>query len=103
MSVIHITNENFENEVVKSQKPVLLDFFATWCGPCQMIAPTVEEIANEHPEYKICKIDVDEVPMLAQKFGVVSIPTLFVLKYGNITEKAVGLRSKDQLLKMLEK
>ena len=102
MEVIKITSENFENEVLKSQKPVLLDFFATWCGPCKMVAPIVEEIASEHPEYTIGKIDVDDEGEIAASFGIVSIPTLVVIKKGAITDRAVGYREKDEILKMLQ-
>lgn len=102
MSVIHLNKEDFENVVLKSDKPVLVDFFATWCGPCQMVAPTVEEIANEYDEYTVVKIDVDEAPELASSFGIVSIPTLIVMKDGKVADKAVGVRTKEQILSMLE-
>ena len=100
MSLIHVTKDNFA-EVKASDKPVLLDFFATWCGPCRMIAPFVEEIAEENEHITVGKIDVDEDPALAVKFGVASIPTLIVMDKGEILEKAVGARSKQQILKML--
>ena len=102
MSVIHITKENFENEVIKSERPVLLDFYADWCGPCQMIAPFVAEIAKEHPEYKIGKINVDEQMLLAQKFGITSIPALFVIMDGKNTTSAIGYRTKEEILKMFD-
>ena len=102
MSLIHVTKDNF-NEVRTSDKPVLLDFFATWCGPCRMIAPFIEQIADEHPEYVICKIDVDEEPELAQAFGIQSIPTLVVLKNGEVAETAVGARPKDAIVAMLSR
>ena len=102
MSVIHITKENFEAEVIKSERPVLLDFYADWCGPCQMIAPFVVEIADEHPEYKIGKINVDEQMLLAQKFGITSIPALFVIKDGKNTASAIGYRTKEEILKMFK-
>ena len=101
MSVFHVTNENFE-ELKRSDRPVLLDFFATWCGPCRMIAPFVEEIANEHPEYIIAKIDVDECPDLAREFGIESIPTLVVLRDGKIAKTAMGARPKDAILALLQ-
>ena len=101
MSVFHVTNENFE-ELKLADRPVLLDFFATWCGPCRMIAPFVEEIANEHPEYIIAKIDVDECPNLAREFGIESIPTLVVLKDGKIAKTAMGARPKDAILALLQ-
>ena len=99
---IKITNANFQAEVIESDKPVLLDFYATWCGPCKMIAPFVEEIANENPDIKVGKIDVDEEGALATAFGIVSIPTLVVVKGGEVVNKAVGYRSKDQILKLLK-
>ncbi len=100
MSLIHVTKENFA-EVKASEKPVLLDFFATWCGPCRMIAPLIEQIAEEHPEFVVAKIDVDEEPELAQAFGIQSIPTLVVLKNGEVAETAVGARPKDAIVAML--
>lgn len=102
MSVIHITKENFEAEILNNTKPVLLDFYADWCGPCQMIAPLVAEIAAEHPEYTVGKVNVDEQMLLAQKFGITSIPALFVVKGGQVTENAIGYRSKEEILKMFE-
>ena len=97
-----ITNANFQSEVIESDKPVLIDFYATWCGPCKMIAPFVEEIATENPDIKVGKIDVDEEGALATAFGIVSIPTLVVVKNGEVVNKAVGYRSKDQILKLLK-
>ena len=101
MSVFHVTNENFE-ELKRADRPVLLDFFATWCGPCRMIAPFVEEIAAEHPEYIIAKIDVDECPDLAREFGIESIPTLVVLQDGKAVKTAMGARPKDAILALLQ-
>ncbi len=103
MSVLHINKNNFESEVINSDKNVLLDFWATWCGPCQMLGPIVEEIANEYPQYKICKIDVDEEAELAQAFGIVSIPTLIVFKDGKAVAKEVGYHSKEDLLLLLNR
>lgn len=103
MSVLHINKNNFEQEVINSDKNVLLDFWATWCGPCQMLGPIVEEIANEYPQYKICKIDVDDEPELAQAFGIVSIPTLIVYKDGQAVAKEVGYRSKEDILLLLNR
>ncbi len=102
MSVITITKDNFETEVMKSDKPVLLDFWAEWCGPCRMIAPMVEEIANETPTAKIGKVNVDEQPELASAFRVMSIPTLAVLKDGKVISTMVGARPKAEILKLLE-
>ena len=101
MSLIHVTKDNFA-EVKASDKPVLLDFFATWCGPCRMIAPFIEQIAEEYPEYVIAKIDVDEEPELAQEFGIQSIPTLVVIKNGEVVNTAVGGRPKDAILALLQ-
>ena len=101
MSVLSINKNNFE-ELKSSEKPVLLDFFAEWCGPCRMVSPIVDEIANEHPEYLVAKINVDEQPELAAEFGVMSIPTLVVMKDGKIVNQSAGARPKAQILAMLE-
>ncbi len=101
MSVIKITKENFGSAVLESTRPVLLDFYATWCGPCKMVSPIVDEIAEEHPEYVVGKIDVDEQGELASQFGIVSIPTLIVIKNGQIAEKHIGYAAKEQILGML--
>jgi thioredoxin 1 len=101
MSVLHITKENFEAEVLNSDKPVLVDFYAVWCGPCKMIAPILEEIAQEREDIKVCKINVDEEQELAAKYQVMSIPSLFVIKNGQITNQALGARPKPQILEML--
>ena len=87
MSVVNITQDNFENEVMKSTVPVLIDFWAGWCGPCKMLSPVIEEIADEVSDKKICKVNVDEQPELARKFGVMSIPTLVVMDKGEIVEQ----------------
>ena len=102
MAALKINKETFEAEVLQSEKPVLLDFFATWCGPCKLLAPVLDQIAQEHPEIKVCKVDVDENQELAAAYGVMSIPSLFVIKEGKITAQAVGARSKKQLLEMIE-
>lgn len=102
MSVVKITKSNFESEVLKSDKKVLLDFYAEWCGPCRMVGPVVEEIANEYPEYKICKINVDEQPELAVSFQVMSIPSLFVMENGKVINQALGAKTKARLLEMLK-
>jgi len=101
MAVIKLTKENFEAEVMNCDKPVLIDFYADWCGPCRMVAPIVAEIAEEHPEYKICKVNVDEEGALAEKFEVMSIPALFVIKDGKVADQSVGARPKAQILAML--
>ena len=101
MSVIKITKENFE-QVKMSEKTVLLDFYADWCGPCRMVSPLVDEIAEENPQYLIGKVNVDEEPELAQVFNVMSIPTLVVMKKGKIVNQSMGARPKPQILAMLE-
>ena len=101
MSVIKLNKKNFENEVLKSDKKVLIDFYADWCGPCRMVGPVVEEIAAEHPEYKVCKVNVDEENELAVSFNIMSIPALFVLENGKVTKQAVGVKTKAQILDML--
>jgi thioredoxin 1 len=102
MSVVYVNQDNFENEVLKSDKKVLVDFYADWCGPCRMIAPILEDIASEHPEYKICKVNVDEQPDLASAFGVMSIPSLFVVENGEVVNQAMGAKPKAQILDMLK-
>lgn len=101
MSVIHIDKNNFQKEVMESDKPVLLDFWATWCMPCQMIGPVIEEIAAERADIKVGKINVDEQPELAGQFKVMSIPTLLVIKDGKIANQSVGVRSKEAILDMI--
>ena len=101
MSVITITKENFQQEVLASDKPVLLDFWASWCGPCRMVSPIVDEIAEEREDIKVGKVNVDEESELAAKFRVMSIPTLVVMKDGEIVNQSIGARPKAQILAML--
>lgn len=101
MSVLSVNKNNFES-VKNSDKPVLLDFYADWCGPCRMVSPLVDEIAEENPQYLVGKINVDEEPELSQAFSVVSIPTLVVMKGGKIVSQSAGARPKAQILAMLE-
>ena len=101
MAAININQFNYHSEVLESDKKVLLDFWAPWCGPCRMVVPIVEEIAGERPDIKVGKVNVDEEPELARQFGIVSIPTLVVMENGRITEQARGARSKKAILDML--
>ena len=102
MSALNVTIENFEKEVLQSTKTVLLDFFASWCGPCRMLSPIVDELANEHPELVVGKINIDEQPVLAAKYDVMSVPTLIVFKNGIITNQSVGAIPKHQILELLK-
>lgn len=97
MAILHIKNHDFQKEVLESQKPVILDFFATWCGPCKMLAPAVERMAEVHPEVHFYKVDIDEEMDLASRFGVMSVPTLLYFKRGEIVNKTVGLISPADL------
>ena len=101
MSAVNINNSNFQNEVMHSDKPVLLDFWAHWSGPCRMVVPIVEDIARERSDVKVCKINVDENPELAGQFGVMGIPTLVVMKDGRIVNRSMGAKSRDAILAML--
>ena len=101
MEVLHITKDTFEQEVLNSDKPVLLDFWASWCGPCRMIGPILDEIAAEREDIKVCKVNVDEEPELASRYQVVSIPTLYVIKNGKIVDQSLGAKPKAQILAML--
>ncbi len=102
MAEIIITKNNFEDEVLKSDKPVLIDFWATWCGPCRMLAPVIEEIAKERSDVKVGKVNVDDEGELATAFGVSSIPTVVLMKDGKVVSQSVGYRPKEQLLEMLK-
>ena len=100
MSALNINKNNFEQEVLNSEKPVLVDFWASWCGPCRMVVPIVEKIAEEYPEYKVVKVNVDEEPELAAQFEVMSIPSLMIFKNGKLVNKSVGAKNKQQILDM---
>lgn len=102
MSVVTLTKENFKQEVLEATQPVLIDFWAAWCGPCRMVSPTIEEIAKETEGIKVGKINVDEESELAAKYSIMSIPTIMVLKDGKISATAVGVRPKNDYLKMLQ-
>lgn len=101
MAVVKLTAENFEKEVLQSEKPVLVDFYADWCGPCQMMGPVVEEISNEVNDAKVCKINIDEQMSIAQKYGVMSIPIFIVFKNGDVADKKMGAMPKSAVLSML--
>ena len=101
MSAIKINKNNFNDEVLRSDKPVLLDFWASWCGPCRMVGPILDEIAQEREDIKVCKINVDEEPELASEYRIMSIPSLMVLKDGQIVSQSVGAKPKAQILAML--
>ena len=99
--ITNVTKENFDKEVMQAEGTVLIDFWAAWCGPCRMIAPAVEKIAEEHPEVKVCKINIDDEQELAIRHGVMSIPTLMVVKNGEVVNTAVGLRPKEEIEALL--
>ena len=101
MKVLHINKDNFHKEVLNSDKPVLLDFFASWCGPCKMVGPILDEIAEEREDIKVCKVDIDEQPELASRYRIMSVPTLMVLKDGNIVDQSIGAKPKHQILAMV--
>jgi thioredoxin 1 len=101
MSVIKVNKDNFDAEVLASDKTVLVDFYADWCGPCRMVSPIVDAIAEEHPEYKVVKVNVDEEQALAVRFGIMTIPSLFVFKGGEVATQSVGAKTKAQILAML--
>lgn len=102
MSVINLNEANFEAEVLKSDKPVLVDFFAVWCGPCKMVSPIIDEIAEERQDIKVCKVNVDEAPALAERFSVSSIPSLAVFKKGELIKIEIGARPKPAILALMD-
>lgn len=101
MAVLHITKENFDAEVLASEKTVLLDFWASWCGPCRMVGPILDEIAEEREDIKVCKVNVDEEPELAARYQIMTIPTLMVVEKGEIVNQSAGAKPKAQILAML--
>lgn len=103
MAIVHLSKDNFEAEVMQSEKPVLIDFWASWCGPCQMVAPVLEEIAGEVEDVKIAKVNVDENPELAQQYKVMSIPMLVLVKNGEVADTTVGAQPKEDILKFIGK
>lgn len=102
MSVINLTTENFEEEVLNAKEPVLVDFWATWCGPCQMVGPIIEELGEELENIKVCKVDVDKEPEISIKYNIMSIPTLIVFENGEIANKTIGACTKDEILELLK-
>lgn len=102
MSVLEITSEQFEAEILKSEKPVLVDFYADWCGPCKMLAPIVDEVAEEKEDVKVCRINIDENQDLAVEYGIMSIPTLVVIENGEEVGRTVGVVGKEEILEMLK-
>ena len=102
MAEVKLTAEAFSSEVLCSDRPVIIDFWATWCGPCKMIAPVIAEIAEEHPEWKVCKVNVDDQVELAQRFGIMSIPTLLAFRDGKLIKQSVGVQPKQAILDMFQ-
>lgn len=101
MAVVNVTKDNFEEEILKAEQTVLVDFWAGWCGPCKMLGPIVDQVAQEHPEIKVCKIDIDEQTELAVQYKVMNIPTLLVFKNGEVANQSVGVISKNEILELL--
>ena len=102
MSIINLTKDSYHNEVMETEKVVVIDFWATWCGPCKMMAPVVEEVAKDYPDVKVCKVNVDEEPELSNAFKIVSIPTIVVIKNGEIIYSVVGYRPKEDIEKIIK-
>lgn len=102
MSIINLTKDSYHNEVMETEKVVVIDFWATWCGPCKMMAPVVEEVAKDYPDVKVCKVNVDEEPELSNAFKIVSIPTIVVIKNGEIIDSVVGYRPKEDIEKIIK-
>lgn len=102
MSIINLTKDSYHNEVMGTEKVVVIDFWATWCGPCKMMAPVVEEVAKDYPDVKVCKVNVDEEPELSNAFKIVSIPTIVVIKNGEIIDSVVGYRPKEDIEKIIK-
>ena len=102
MNELNITKDTFQKEVLESDKPVIVDFWATWCGPCRMLGPTINELAEEHPEIKVCKVNVDDEPDLAQEYGVMSIPFVASFKGGQLHKSSVGVQPKEAILSLLD-
>ncbi len=102
MPTLEINKNNFQKEVLESDRVVLLDFFASWCGPCKSISPIIDEISNEYSQFKVCKANIDEEPELASKYNIMSVPTLLVIKDGKVVNQSIGLRSKNEIISMLK-
>lgn len=102
MSIINLTKDSYHNEIMETEKVVVIDFWATWCGPCKMMAPVVEEVAKDYPDVKVCKVNVDEEPELSNAFKIVSIPTIVVIKNGEIIDSVVGYRPKEDIEKIIK-
>lgn len=101
MLILTVNKNNFQKEVLESDRPVLIDFWASWCGPCKYLSPIIDEISAEHPEIKVCKVNIDEEQELASQFDIMSVPTLLIIKDGKVVNQSVGLKPKNQILQML--